>query len=197
MGNSLDVRAPEQHSGTPSRAISTHGGYEARASDGGGCSLQRPTWLGEALALAWRAAGGTALSLVPVATLFASFSRHAFKSHLDARAVLSRARAVGLKRSGFARVGCKRSLARQWLSIARWVLPVESHVSQRWEDAHSDCSRGLVALRLWHGALLGAPRHLRTSGVAAPIVLERLNDSPARRTEEFGCTLDLSRVLPM
>ena len=65
---------------------------------------------------------------------------------------------------------------------ARFV-PCEADVSQRWADAHSDCSRGLVRLRLRHDALQGTPRHLRTSGVGVPVVLERLSNTPARLPE--------------
>ena len=37
----------------------------------------------------------------------------------------------------------------------------------------------LVAMRLWHGTLLGVSYGLRTSGVAFPFVLERLSNPPA------------------
>ena len=56
-------------------------------------------------------------------------------------------------------------------------------MSLGWEDAHSDCSRGLVRLWLRHGTLLSALRDLRTSGVAVPFVIERLSNTPARLPE--------------
>ena len=55
-------------------------------------------------------------------------------------------------------------------------------MSQRWEDARSDCSRGLVRLWLRHGTLQGAPPDLRTTGAAVPFVLERVSNTPARFT---------------
>ena len=49
-------------------------------------------------------------------------------------------------------------------------------MSQQWEDAHSDWSRGLV--RLWprHGTLLSACRGFRTSGAAVTFVLGKFQD---------------------
>ena len=70
-------------------------------------------------------------------------------------------------------------------------------MSQRWEDAHSECSRGLVSLWFRRGTLLGALRDLRTSGVAVPFVLERLSNTPARLPKAAPRTLDLSRARPM
>ena len=55
--------------------------------------------------------------------------------------------------------------------------------SNRWGDAHSGRPRCLVAMRLWHGTLLGVRYHLRTSGVAFPFVRERLSNTPARLYE--------------
>ena len=66
-------------------------------------------------------------------------------------------------------------------------------MSQRCEDAHTDWSRGLVRLWLRHDTLLGALRDLLTSGVAAPVVLERLSNTPACLSEASSRTLDLSR----
>ena len=72
-------------------------------------------------------------------------------------------------------------------------------MSQQWEDAHSDWSRGLVRLvRLWlrHGTLLGACRGLRTSGAAVPFVLARLSNTPARRSTQARfepCEADVSQ----
>ena len=60
-------------------------------------------------------------------------------------------------------------------------------------STHSNWSRGLVRLWLLHGTLLGAIRDLRTSGVAVPVVLERLSNTPACLPR----TLDLSRARPM
>ena len=67
-------------------------------------------------------------------------------------------------------------------------------MSQRWEDAHSDQSRGMVRLWLRYGTLLGALQDLRTSGVALPFVLERLSNTPARLSEASRRALDLSRA---
>ena len=59
---SLRDRAPEQHSDTPSRAISTHARFEPWEAMGeqamGRCSLGVPTWLADDAALAWHAPGG-------------------------------------------------------------------------------------------------------------------------------------------
>ena len=50
---------------------------------------------------------------------------------------------------------------------------------------------------LWHGALLGVRRHLHTSSVAFPVVLERLSNTPAHPQEPSPCTPELSRVRPV
>ena len=58
--------------------------------------------------------------------------------------------------------------------------------SKRWGDAHSRCPRCLVAMRLWHGTLLGAAYALATSGVAFPFVLKRLSNPPGSGTPSRG-----------
>ena len=50
-------------------------------------------------------------------------------------------------------------------------------------DAQSGRPRGLAAMQLWHGTLLGVPHVARTSGIAFPFVLERLSNTPARLPE--------------
>ena len=75
--------------------------------------------------------------------------------------------------------------------------PCEADVSLRWEDARSDCSRGLVRLWLRHGTLLGALRDLRARGVAVPVVLERLSNTLALFPYTSPRKIDLSRAWPM
>ena len=52
-------------------------------------------------------------------------------------------------------------------------------MSERWEDAHCDCARGLVRPWIRDGTVLGAPAALRASGAAVPFALERLSKHPA------------------
>ena len=61
-------------------------------------------------------------------------------------------------------------------------------MSERWEDAHYDCARGLVRLWIRDGTVLGAPAALRTSGVAVPFALERLSNTPAHPQGPSPCT---------
>ena len=62
--------------------------------------------------------------------------------------------------------------------------------------AHPKRPRGLVRLWLWHSTLLVAARALRTSGIALPLVLERLSNTATRLQEPSPRTADLSRVRP-
>ena len=55
--------------------------------------------------------------------------------------------------------------------------------SKRWVDAHSGRPRRLPRLRLRRDAVLRVCHHLRTSGAAIPFVLERLSNTPARLQE--------------
>ena len=57
---------------------------------------------------------------------------------------------------------------------------------QRHTHAHSERSRGLVRLRVWHDTLLALTNAIRTSGAACPVVLERLNNSPARLSRHIS-----------
>ena len=129
----------------------------------GGCSLGAPTWLGEAVALAWHAPGG------------------ALPPPYQWRRLSLRARAPE-QHSGTPSRG---------ISTHARFEPWEAVESNRWGDAHSGRPRGLVRLWLWHGTLLGVRHHLRTSGVAFPFVLERLSNTPARPQEASPRTPDV------
>ena len=50
--------------------------------------------------------------------------------------------------------------------------PCKADVSQRWEDAHSNWTRGLVRVWLRRGTPRSTLGDLRTSGVADPVMLE-------------------------
>ena len=61
--------------------------------------------------------------------------------------------------------------------------------SNRWGDAHSGCSRGLVTMQLWHGTLRMVPPAPRTSAVPFPFVPTHCITPPARPQEFLLSTL--------
>ena len=83
-------------------------------------------------------------------------------------------------------------------STSNSIMPLasgrfEPWESNRWGDAHSGCSRGLVTMQLWHGTLRMVPRAPRTSAVPFPFVPTRPITPPARPQEASQRTADLSR----
>ena len=129
-----------------------------------GCSLRVPTWLADDAALAWHAPGGPLRA--PYQWRRRIVRARAPEQHSAARLQEASPRTPDLSR----------------------VRPV---VSQRWGDAHPGCPRGLAAMRLWHGTLLGVLHALRTSGVAVPFVHERLSNTPARNHEPRHFTIQI------
>ena len=63
------------------------------------------------------------------------------------------------------------------------VEPREAVVSERWRHSHSERPRGFVRLRVWRDTPVALTNAICTSGVASPVVLERLS-SPSGTTFE-------------
>ena len=75
--------------------------------------------------------------------------------------------------------------------------PCKADVSQRWEDAHTNWSRGWLRLWLRHDTLLGAPRDFCTCGVAVVVALEapeQYSGMPSRGISTLEpCKADVSQ----
>ena len=147
---SFRARAPEQHSGTPSKAISVHARFEPCEAcceqAMGARSLGAPTWLGEGVALAWHAPGGVTPPAYQWRRLSLRARAHEQHSGTPSRAISAHARFEPCEAC------CEQAMGARSLGAPTWL---GEGVALAWHApggapplAYHWCSSSVW---LWHG----------------------------------------------